>query len=160
MKKTFTIKQQTYVTRKHLSEIASQGEQWDYNRQLCPKAIRRLPKDPNFAHSIDYFVHEHRNSEQCEPHMRLFITMTDGTASADVPLDYFERLPKAYFVLYEGKSVSQLLLDEDGKPWSLRFKVKNQIVCAAVQFLIEQFKDKQINKYLKKQLTMLNALPE
>lgn len=43
MTQKFTIKKVPYLTRNHLIEIADKGEDWDFNRQLCPRHDHSTP---------------------------------------------------------------------------------------------------------------------
>ncbi len=94
MKNTPETGSRRFVQRGHLCQIADNADRWDYNRQLCSKAVRRLPKGKRRYPIIETFPHEHRYGELCEPHMRLVIDIRGDLAIADVPLDYFDRLPK------------------------------------------------------------------
>jgi hypothetical protein len=91
MKKNFTVTETPYLTRSELIEIADKGFEWDYNRQLCPEKIRRLPDDLEIVYPVEHhFPHERRRFGTCETHMRLVITIQGSIATADVPLAYFE----------------------------------------------------------------------
>jgi len=158
MKKQFTINQKPYLTRKHLSEIALAGEDWNYNRQLCPKAIRKIKKDPDVVYPIElFFFHEHRCFQPCELHMRLVISIADAIATADVPLDYFEQLPKVRWVRHKEKPLVALLLDEDGNPLSLRYSDMSKNVCDAIQFLIDKSRDIKTKEFLREWVRMVAA---
>ena len=98
-RKPFELVSHRYVRRSHLCEIADHSDLWDFNRQLDSKAVRRLPKQQNLAYPvIQTLLHEHRHFEPCEQHMRLVIDIQGDVAIADVPLNYFDKLPKSYSV--------------------------------------------------------------
>ena len=107
MKKTnFQIDSLPYVRHNHLCEISANGERWDYNRQLDSDAVQRLPQKRHLAYPVVlHFVHEHRHMEPCEPHMRLVIEIRGDDAICDVPLNYFDKLPKLHVVSKNGKGL-------------------------------------------------------
>ena len=117
----FEIGSYRYVQRSHLCEMADNADHWDFNRQLDSKAVRRLPTNRHLAYPVVmHFVHKHRHFEPCEPHMRLVIDIQGDDAIADVPLDYFGKLPKLYLVSKNGKGLLFVLLHENGEPWDVR----------------------------------------
>lgn len=149
MKKNFTIKEMPYLTRKELIEIADKGAEWEYNRQLCSEKIRRLPCDPEIIYPVEQnFLHEHRCFEPCETHMRLVITIPGSIATADVPLSYFESLPKARCVVRGDQMVAVLLNKADGSPWRLRYHEMNRDVRRAIRHLMKKSKNRHMIDFL------------
>ena len=61
MKESYTITEMPYLTRNEMIEIADDGVEWAYNRQLCSNKIRQLPYDPEIVYPVEeHFYHEHR----------------------------------------------------------------------------------------------------
>lgn len=150
MKKALKMNSYRYVRRSHLCEIADNYDNWNFNRQLDSNAVRRLPKKHHLAFPvIQYFVHEHRHMEPCEPHMRLVIDIQGDVAIADVPLDYFEKLPKAYIVSKGGNGLLLVLLDESGEPWSVYSDPGMTDVDQAVEYFIKHCDDPKIKKFVQ-----------
>jgi len=149
MKKTFTITEMPYLTRNELIEIADTGVEWDYNRQLCSEKIRQLPDDSEIVYPVEHhFLHEHRCFEPCETHMRLVISIPGSIATADVPLSYFESLPKARCVVCKDQIVAVLLNKDDGSPWRLRFHEMNRDTRRAIRHLMRKSKDHRTITFL------------
>lgn len=149
MKNRFTIKTMPYLTRKELIDIADNGEHWDYNRQLCPEAIRQLPDDAEYVYPVTMnFLHEHRYLEPCELHMRIMIAVTDTVAFADIPLEYFDSLPKSQAILCDNEIVAVLLAKADGSPWRLRYEKMNRTTRGAIRHLLKKSKDQQTKAFL------------
>ncbi len=158
MKTKFTIKTLPYLTRKELIDIADNGERWDYNRQLCPEAIRRLPNDSEIVYPITiFFFHEHRCFEPCELHMRLVVSIPGSTATADVPLDFFEALPKSNFVICEKRIVAVLLEKPDRSPWKLRYKNMNRMTGGAIRHLLKKSKNQHTKAFLNNHLHIVES---
>ena len=149
MKKNFTITEMPYLTRQELIEIADKGVEWDYNRQLCSEKIQRLPVHPEIVYPVEHhFLHEHRCLELCEMHMRLVITIPGSIATADVPLSYFESLPKARCIVCRDQIVAVLLTKVDGSPRRLRFHEMNRDTRRAICHLMRKSKDRRTIDFL------------
>jgi hypothetical protein len=150
VKKQFEICSCRYLRRSHLVEIADNADRWDYNRQLDSEAIRTLPDDETIAYPVTMsFEHQHRYGEPCETHMRLAVAFSDGSALADVPLDYFEALPRSYIVKQNGKGLFAVLLDEKGVPKELRSNYRPQTLRKAVNYFCEHCTDPKVKKFVK-----------
>ena len=91
-KKTRLVK---YFTKALLQEAARYAEQWDFNRQLDLDAINTLP-DARFP-VVCTLLHHHRHGVLSEPPMRAREVMdaNGGTASVDMPLEFWNALPEA-----------------------------------------------------------------
>lgn len=154
MKKSkFEVRSYQYVRRSHLCEIADNADRWNYNRQLDSKAVRTLPKSRRIAYPvIQSFLHEHRNGEPCEIHMRLVIHLPKGIATADVPLNYFDKLPKAYTAYSGGRNLLLVLLDEKGVPSELRFGGNSPDLDRAAAYFVEHCPDPQVKKFVQAHL--------
>src|SRR5262245_58237097 len=85
-----------YFTKALLMEAANRGPEWDYNRQLDPDALGGL--DPNARFPIVFLLnHFYRAGVPCEPHIRCGVEVegpSGPVAFVDVPVEFFERLPK------------------------------------------------------------------
>lgn len=150
MKQKFTVKKVPFATRKHLVEIADKGEDWDFNRQLCPVAIRQLPDDLELTYPVVlHSTHEHRHGEPCELHMRMMFTLPDDNAFADVPLEYFDSLPIGHVVLLEDELITILFENEDGTPWKLGYFIWNRHTRRAVKHLLKKTKNQQTKEFLE-----------
>lgn len=150
MTQKFTIKKVPYLTRKHLIEIADKGEDWDFNRQLCSIAIRQLPDNLEVTYPVElYTPHEHRHGQLCEVHIRMMLSLIGDVAFADVPLDYFNSLPAAYFVIKKDELISVLYENEDGSPWKLGYFMLNRNTRRAVKQLLKKTKNKQTKEFLE-----------
>jgi hypothetical protein len=150
VKSKYEIRSVRYLRRSHLVEIADNADRWDYNRQLDSEAIRTLPDDETIVYPVTMnFQHEHRYGEPCEPHMRLIVGLPEGSALADIPLDYFEALPKSYIVNKDGKGLFAVLLDENGVPKELRSNHHRQALRKAVNYFCEHCTDSKVKKFVK-----------
>ena len=143
-KKRFHVSEMPYATRKHLIQFADSAEAWDFNRQLCPKAIRKLPRDREIVYPVSlFFVHEHRHFMRCEPHMRLMIGVPNNSLLVDVPMDNFDALPMATHVRL-GKTLTCVLLrDEAGAPVSVRYATIDTNLRSALKILQRNVKDQE-----------------
>ncbi len=152
----FVIRSNRYLRRSHLCEIADNADRWDYNRQLCSKAVRRLPKDRHLAYPVmQTLLHEHRHMEPCEPHMRLVIDIQGDTAFADVPLDYFDKLPKSYSVFKGERGILLVLLDEKGEPVDIYADSGSPDLHGAVKYFRKHCQEPKVIKFVDDQLESL-----
>ncbi len=147
--KKFAITEMPYLTRKELIEVADRGEGWAYNRQLCSNAIRGLPDDPEIVYPVEHhFHHDFRCFEPCDTHMRLVISIPGSIAIADVPLSYFQSLPKARCVVCRDQIAAVLLSKADGSPWRLRYHEMNRGTRRAIRHLMKKSKDHRTIDFL------------
>jgi len=152
MANQFEIAELPYVTRRHFLEIANSGSQWDFNRQLDPEAIRSLPNDENCVYPVVMaLIHQHRRMVRCEDHIRLLVQTPQSLEICDVPMDYAESLPLSIRVQVNGKLIVALLLDESGKPLSLRYRSMTRMVRKAIQHLAK--KNHRIKAFVTSQLS-------
>jgi hypothetical protein len=127
--------------------MADNADRWDFNRQLDSHAVRSLPKDRHLAYPvIQQLVHEHRHFEPCEPHIRLVVDIQGAVAIADVPMDYFDKLPKLYVVSKGGNGLLWVLLDENGDPWDVRADSGSRDMGQAVEYFIKHCDDPKAKK--------------
>lgn len=152
------IKTIPYLTRRHFEEIVRNASTWDFNRQLSRRDIRELPNDAQCLYPVNqYLFHQHRRFQLCEPHMRLVIDVPDSIAIADVPMDYFEKLPRAMKV-YQGNAIAFVLfLNASGKPTEIRYVELNRKVRRAMQKFAQKHKDARIKKFIQDHLTLVVA---
>lgn len=154
VKKQFEICSCRYLRRSHLVEIADNADRWDYNRQLDSEVIRTLPDDETIAYTVSMnFQHEHRYGEPCEPHMRLIVGLPEGSAIADVPLDYFDKLPKSYVVSRKGGGGLAVLLNEAGLPYELRLDKESPHLKQLTAFFMKHCKDEKAKEFLQAHLS-------
>lgn len=138
-----------YVRRSHLVEMADNADRWDFNRQLDSKAIRRLPTNRHLIYPvIQQLVHEHRHMVRCEPHMRLVVDIQGDIAIADVPMDYFGKLPKLHLVSKNGKGLLFVLLHENGEPSEVRAASSSRDVGQAVRHFLQHCDDPKVKKFV------------
>ena len=150
MSKCFAIRSLRYVRRSHLCQIADNAERWDYNRQLDSKSIRTLPKNRKIVYPVvKTLMHEHRHGQPCELHMRLVVEMSDGIAFADVPLNYFDGLPKAYLVSKNDQMVLAILLKEDGTLWEVRSDARPTDRDQAIAYFLQHCDDPKVKESLQ-----------
>ena len=150
MKENYTITEMPYLTRNEMIEIADDGVEWAYNRQLCSNKIRQLPYDPEIVYPVEeHFYHEHRWHQASETTMRLVIMIPGSFVTADVPLSYFESLPKAHYLKCNDEIVAVLLNKADGSPWRLRFQKMNLDTRCAIRHLIRESKDHRTTTFLE-----------
>ncbi|MFH5803189.1 hypothetical protein [Alienimonas sp. DA493] len=106
-----------YLSPDHLTEIADRGDEWDFNRQLCPEAVRELLSE---GHEIYPVVHElphrHRRFQPCEPHVRVVFETGGAIGIADVPTDYARDLPRLLTVMRSGEYAGGVLIRPNGEP--------------------------------------------
>ena len=86
-----------YFTKELLQEAARSAETWDFNRQLDLDAMNAVPDDCRCPVEL-WLTHYHRHGEPAEKHIRAQVAMDSaprgGVAFVDMPLDFWERLPK------------------------------------------------------------------
>ncbi len=153
MKTQIEITELPYLTRRHCLEIADNGDDWNYNRQLDPLAIRTLPSDKNCVYPVVCaFIHQHRHGVPCEDHMRLMFEAPGSPAICDVPMAYAATLPTSIRVHVNGRLVAALLLDEKGKPLSLRHGRLNKSVRKGIQHLVRHCKNRRIGAFIQSRL--------
>lgn len=151
-KNQFTLTRLPYVTFDHLCEIGDEGIKWDYNRQIDSDYIREnVPCDSRFLVTM-HFEHNHRHMEPCEPHMRLVIEMGNGLAFADVPMSYFRKLPRAYFVKRGKTAVLMVLVDQVGNPVQVVKKGPPGRVEQAINFFARETRNKSVAKLIRRKL--------
>jgi hypothetical protein len=156
-KPVFALRSHRYVRRSHLCEIADNADRWNFNRKLDSEDMQRLPENPDLVYLVAWsFPHEHRYGMPCEVHMRLVIDIQEMAFVADVPLDYFEKLPKAYFVSKNGNGLLMVLLNEDGELWDVRVPSDSTDVDqAAVEYFMKHCDDPKVRKFVKAQMGSL-----
>jgi hypothetical protein len=146
----FEFRSVPYLRRSHLCEIADNAERWNYNRQLDSKGIRTLPKNRQIVYPvIQTLLHEHRNGEPSELHMRLVVALPKGIAIADVPLNYFEKLPKSYMVSKNGGGDLIMLLNEAGLPYELRLDKKSPHLKQLSDYFMKHCEDEKAKEFLR-----------
>lgn len=86
-----------YFTKELLKEAARNAVKWDFNRQLDRDAVSAIPDNCRYPVEL-WFTHHHRHGEPAEKHIRAQVAMDaapkGGVAFVDMPLDFWERLPK------------------------------------------------------------------
>jgi hypothetical protein len=99
------MRYQKYFTKYQLWRAAENGPRWGYNRQLDPDQIATMP-DLDFP-VVQTLVHEHRDGEPCEQHMRCVVLVSrtipedpedsncrTDMAIVDVPMEVYQDLPE------------------------------------------------------------------
>jgi hypothetical protein len=151
MKSLFTMTRLPYVTFWHLCEIGDEGIKWNYNRQLNSDYIRQhVPSHSRFL-VIQHFEHYYRHMLRCEPHMRLVIEMGDGLAIADVPMAYFRKLPRAFFVKRGRAVVLMVLFDQAGNPVAAIKKGPMGQVEQAINHLARETGIKSLARFIRQE---------
>jgi hypothetical protein len=149
-RKPFKLVSHRYVSRAHLCEIADHADVWDFNRQLDSKAVRTLPKNSGIMYPVSMTLpHKHRHGKPCEPHMRLMIDIKETVAFADVPLNYFNELPKYYTVETNGKCLLLVILDKHGMPVRYRFDEASPDFKRAANYFVEHCSEPKAKAFVQ-----------
>lgn len=89
-----------YMTRKLLADFLKKQDEWGFNRQIDPAAVRAVTKGQlrNTRYPVQFvMVHEHKAGVPVEPHYRCMIVLNEkgGSALIDMPVSYYDSLPDA-----------------------------------------------------------------
>lgn len=157
-KEKFGIKTIPYLTRGHFEEIVKNGKTWDFNRRLASRDLRDVPNDPECLYPVNvYFPHQHRRLRQCELHIRLVVNVPNSRIIADVPMEFFQKLPSAMKVYHGDKFIFALILSDSGEPCELRYVNFDRNVRRAMRQLIREAKDTRIRQFVKDHLLLVVA---
>jgi hypothetical protein len=85
-----------YTTKRGLQQLNAEAERRNYNRQIVPEALDRLPENALVA-LIPVIVHEHAQGKPVAPHLRCFVAAHPdpvglGSVMLDTPIELFELL--------------------------------------------------------------------
>jgi len=89
-----------YMTTKLLVDFLTKQDEWGYNRQIDPAAVRAvINRHPAKTRYPVQFVmaHEHQAGVPVEPHYRCLLVLDGkgGSAMIDMPVLYYDSLPYA-----------------------------------------------------------------
>ena len=94
------------VTLRELKQINTHSIESDYNRNLDMKEVEKRSKKMCKKHDVQYhdelvllltpvMIHEHKNGDECEPHIRCILNLLSNPGSppiVDVRIEDFESL--------------------------------------------------------------------
>jgi hypothetical protein len=84
--------------KKLLTKLNAAANHMNYNRQVVPEAIEKLPDDVIVAVS-PIMIHEHAAGKPVDPHLRCSLQIVHPASDLfrglflDIPCELFERLP-------------------------------------------------------------------
>lgn len=85
-----------YMNREQFLKVAAEGDKLDFNRQIAPWVLGKLPMNGRFK-VVALLVHEHIGGKRVAPHMRTAVgfRMTNGERGAafiDMTMETFSSL--------------------------------------------------------------------
>lgn len=86
------------ANKKLLTKLNEAANHMNYNRQVVPEAIEKLPDDVIVA-VLPIMIHEHAAGKPVEPHLRCSLRILHPASDMfhglflDIPCELFEKLP-------------------------------------------------------------------